>query len=80
VTHTNFAMVALGLWVVFIATDHVGWGWSAFALITVGNGFGDYLLVGRTRRLIGTRSSLLNDWARSVRAAFTGRLPARITF
>jgi hypothetical protein len=78
--HVGLAVTALGLWVVFIATDRVGWGWSAFAIVTVGNGLGDYLLVGRSRQLIGTRSSLARDWARAVGVTFAGRLPGRVTF
>lgn len=80
VTHVGLSVAASGLWVAFLATDRVGWGWSAFALVTVGNGFGDYLLVRRSRRLIGTRSSFAKDWAGAAGAALTGRLPGRVTF
>lgn len=80
VTHVGLSVAALGLWVAFLATDRVEWGWSAFAIVTIGNGFGDYLLVVRSRRLIGTRSSFAKDWAGAAGAAFTGRLPGRVTF
>jgi hypothetical protein len=80
VTHVGLSVAAFGMWVAFVATDRVGWGWSAFVIVTVGNGLGDYLLVGRSRRLIGTRASFAKDWARAAGAAFTGRLPGRVTF
>ena len=78
--HVGLSVGGLGLWVAFLATDQVAWGWLALGLITVGNSFGDYLLVGRSRQLGGTRSSFFKDYGAAISAVFKGRLPKQVTF
>jgi hypothetical protein len=76
VTHAGSAVVGLGLWVAFIATGALLPAWLALAAITVGNGFGDAMLVRRHRRAEGTSAS----YASAIGAVFRGRMPPRITF
>lgn len=78
VLHVALALVALALWVFFIATGNVLPAWIAFALITVGNGIGDWLLVRRAQRLPGPVPS--NAYGAAIAAVFRGRMPRSVTF
>jgi hypothetical protein len=80
VAHALSSVTAVGFWVAFVATGRVAWGWIAFVLITIGNSFGDYVLVGRSRRLAGTRSSFFGDYRAAIGATLKGRLPKPVTF
>ncbi len=78
-THVAISVVALGLWVGFVASGQLVWGWSAFVLVTIGNGFGDSLLVARSRRLSG-RHGFAKDYKTAVATVFAGRLPRKVSF
>jgi hypothetical protein len=80
VGHAGTSVVALGLWVVFVATGHAIWGWIAVGLITIGNGVGDHLLVERWRRQTSSRAAFFTDYTRTIGSVFAGRLPGQVTF
>src|SRR5690349_3707920 len=67
--HVACGVVALGFWIAFLVTGGVAWAWTAFAIITVGNGFGDWMLVQRGRRLSGERNGYWHDYGQVVRAS-----------
>lgn len=50
VVHVGSAIAGLVLWVAFLATGAILPAWLAFAAITLGNVFGDTMLVRRHRR------------------------------
>lgn len=79
VAHVAPAVLALGLWVMFVVDESVAWGWASFAAITVGNTFGDQLLIGRSRRLHGRRS-FRADYGTAVGAVLRRRFPRPVTF
>jgi len=78
-THAAAAAVALALWVTFVLTANLVAAWSAFAAITVGNTYGDKLLLGRVRSRTGTVSKRRN-YPVAVAAIFRGQMPPRVAF
>lgn len=80
VGHVGLSVVAIACWVAFVVTGAVGWGWTAFGLVTAGNTVGDLLLVGRSRRLAGEHGAFFADYGAAIRATLRGRLPRRVTF
>ena len=80
VSHVGLSTVAIGCWAAFVLTGGVVWGWVAFGLVTAVNTVGDAMLVGRSRRLTGSRGSFAADYGAAIRATLRGRLPRRVTF
>jgi hypothetical protein len=78
-THVAAAVVGLALWVTFVATANVVAAWSAFVAITVGNTYGDEMLLGRVRSGTGTNSKRRN-YPVAVVAIFRGEMPPRVAF
>jgi hypothetical protein len=78
--HASVSVGALGLWLSFVTTHQVGWGWAAFGALTVGNGVGDALLVRRSRRALGQGPSGRADYGAAIRGVFAGRFPRLVTF
>jgi hypothetical protein len=78
VAHIAISAAALALWIAFVATDEVAWGWTAFAAITAGLTAGDLLLVARTRR--GSRGPFVRDYGRAVGAVVRRQVPGTVTF
>jgi hypothetical protein len=78
--HVTVSVTGLALWLVFAVSGDVAWGWLALGLLTVGNGFGDSLLVGRSRQQKGERSTVVADYPAAIRAVLTGRMPGDVTF
>ncbi len=78
--HVAVSVAGLALWAAFAVTGDVPWGWCALGLLTVGNGFGNSLLVGRSRRLTGERSTVSADYPAAIRAVLAGRMPRTVTF
>ena len=78
-THVAAAAVGLALWVTFVATANLVAAWSAFAAITVGNTYGDEMLLGRVRSRTGTTSKRRN-YPVAVAAIFRGEMPPRVAF
>jgi hypothetical protein len=78
--HVAPTLVAVGLWTSYVVTERVLWGWIAFGIITVSLGFGDAVLLGRTRRLVGPGGSLVADYRNTVGAMVRGRHPQRVIF
>lgn len=74
--HVSAALVGLTLWITFIVTDALLPAWLAFAAITLGNGFGDAMMVRRHRRVAGASAS----YGSAIVAALRGRMPPRVTF
>lgn len=79
-THVVLGLAGLALWTVFLMSSNVVPAWLAFGLITVGNGFGDVMLVRRWRRMSGTTSGFWSDYGKTVGAAFRGELPKPVLF
>ena len=80
IVHVALGVVALGLWIALLATGAALWGWIAFALITIGNGIGDSMLVRRWRSTIGPSAGFWGDYGRAIRDVFRGRMPRAVTF
>lgn len=79
-THVGLSVAGLLLWVVHLASGSAVPAWIALVLITIGNAFGDNVLVARWRR--GERSPLrgLAAYGATLRAVFRGRLPRPVLF
>jgi hypothetical protein len=75
VWHIGTAVAVLTLWIVYLATDSIGWAWGAFAVFNVTNGLGDTISTGRFRDLTGLRSGWWRDYGRAVTAVLKGRRP-----
>src|SRR5690606_8150692 len=76
VIHVSSIIIGLALWVAFIITGALLPAWLAFAVITIGNGFGDALMVRRHRRVAGPTAS----YGSAIVAALRARFPPRVTF
>ena len=79
-THVACGVVALGFWIAFLATGAVAFAWTAFVIITIGNGIGDSMLVQRWRRTTGQTNGYWQDYGQVVKATLTGRVPASVIF
>lgn len=79
IPHVGAGLLGLVLWGVFLADGGVLAAWLAFAVITVGNGFGDAILLSRSRELRGP-STLRKGYVGAVADTFAGRMPRRVTF
>lgn len=77
--HAAAATAGLALWVTFVVTANLVAAWSAFAAITVGNTYGDEMLLGRVRARTGTTSKRRN-YPVAVAAIFRGQMPPRVAF
>jgi hypothetical protein len=80
ITHVALGITALALWLVFLLQESLLAGWLAFALITVGNSFGDYMMIQRWRRTSGFTSGFWPDYGRAIAAAFRGAMPRAVVF
>ncbi|GGU24614.1 hypothetical protein [Nocardioides albus] len=81
VTHVVLSVAGAGLWVAYVLSDQVLYAWAALVMITIGNGFGDNLLLRRTRRMGGgTHLSTVNTYKLAIRSIFNRRLPLRVGF
>lgn len=78
-THMAASTLGLGLWIAFVVTGNLVPAWSAFAAITVGNTYGDKMLLARVHRQTGTTSKRRN-YPVAVAAIFRGRMPWRVAF
>lgn len=78
--HVLPTAVAAALWATYVVTEDIVWGWVSFAIITVSLGFGDAVLLGRTKRLVGPGGSMVADYRNTVGAMLRGRLPGRVIF
>lgn len=78
-THAAAAVLGLVLWAAFLATESLVAAWSAFAAITLGNTYGDTMLLGRVRSRTGT-SSKRRNYPVAVAAIFRGQMPPRVAF
>jgi uncharacterized protein YjeT (DUF2065 family) len=79
-SHVALGLVALALWLVFLSQGSLLAAWLAFALITVGNGIGDVMLVRRWRRMTGSAAGFWTDYGRTIGAVFRGGMPRPVTF
>ncbi|NYI79834.1 hypothetical protein [Nocardioides panzhihuensis] len=80
ITHVVLSAIGLGTWVTYVLTDQVLYAWAALVMITIGNAFGDNMLLRRTRRLGGSHLSMVNTYKLALRSIFNGRLPFRVGF
>lgn len=80
VTHVTLSVLGVACWITYVLTDRVLWAWVALLLITVGNGFGDTMLLRRTRSMGGSHLSTVNAYKLALRSMFKGRLPFRVSF
>ena len=80
VTHVALSVLGLALWVTYVVSDQVLWGWGALGMIAIGNGFGDAMLLRRARAMGGRHLSVIHAYRVALRAIFTGKLPAFVAF
>lgn len=80
ISHVALSLLGLGIWVTYVLTDQVLYAWAALVMITIGNGFGDNMLLRRTRSLGGSHLSTVNTYKLALRSIFNGRLPFRVGF
>ena len=78
-THVALAVAGLALWASFVMTGALLPAWSAFAVLTAVNGFGDAMLIRRHRRAVG-RTTFWKDYGRAIAAVFAGRMPKHVSF
>lgn len=78
--HVVLNLTAIAAWVVFLVTGVLWIAWTSFAVLTVGNGFGDALMLARARRVHGASDRFGRGYADALRAVFTGRMPAHVAF
>lgn len=78
-SHLVTAVVGIGLWAWFVASDRLLAGWLTFAALNVINGFGDAILTGRVRALTGVGPSWWKDYSRALRRVAAGRHPPLAT-
>lgn len=79
-THAILSVLGVASWIAYVLADRVLWAWAAFALITIGNVFGDNILLRRTRAMGGSHLSTVNAYKLALRSMFKGRLPLRVSF
>jgi hypothetical protein len=77
--HVAASAVGLALWFTFVVTASLVAAWAAVVVITVGNGYGDKMLLGRVRSRTGTTSKRRN-YPVAVSAIFRGEMPPRVAF
>jgi len=80
IVHVVLMLSALAAWTLFAFTGELVWAWCACAILTVGIGFGDYMMVRRHRALEGQSRPGLGDYGPAIGAVFRGRMPAKVTF
>lgn len=80
IVHFTLLGTALAIWVAFLAGQATWLGWLSFALMTIGNGFGDWMLVQRWRALSASRGGFWADYGKTVRAAMRGEFPKIVVF
>ena len=78
VTHVALIVLALALWIAFLAAGERAYAWLAFGVLSVALAYGDVMLVGRWRRLHSTRSHWLRDYVSAIRGAMHGDYPPRV--
>ena len=78
-THVAAAVIGLALWVTFVVTGSLVSAWAALVAITVGNTYGDKMLLGRVRGRTGTTSKRRN-YPVAVAAIFRGEMPRCVAF
>ncbi len=77
--HAAAGAAGLALWVTFVVTASLVAAWAAFVVITVGNGYGDDMLLGRVHSRTGTTSKRRN-YPVAIAAIFRGEMPPRVAF
>ncbi len=80
VTHVTLSVLGVASWITYVLADRLLWAWVALGLITVGNAFGDMVLLRRTRAMGGSHLSTVNAYRLALRSMFKGRLPLRVSF
>ena len=73
--------LTLGLvsWVAFVVTQNPVAAWTALVVMTIGNAYGDDMLLRRVHSRTGTTSKRRN-YPVAIRAIFRGEMPARVAF
>ena len=77
--HAAASTAGLALWVTFLTTASLAAAWSALVAITVGNTYGDRMLLGRVHSRTGT-TSMRRNYPVAVAAIFRGQMPPRVAF
>ncbi len=77
--HVACSVLGLAAWTTYVVTDGIAAAWGAVALITVGNGFGDEMLLRRVRHRTESTSKR-RSYPVAVGALFRGQMPARVAF
>ena len=73
--------LALGLasWVAFVVTENPVAAWAALVVMTIGNAYGDDMLLRRVHSRTGTTSKRRN-YPVAIGAIFRGEMPPRVAF
>ncbi|NGN91561.1 hypothetical protein G5C66_02245 [Nocardioides sp. KC13] len=79
-SHVVASVLGVASWITYVLTDRVLWAWAAIVLITIGNSFGDMMLLRRARAMGGRHLSTVNAYMVALRSMFKGRLPLRVSF
>lgn len=80
VSHAALMVLGLAVWIWFVTTGVLAVAWGAFVLITIGNVFGDAMLLGRARRISPEATSLGRRYGVAISAIFRGDIPPRVGF
>ena len=78
--HVVSSLLGLALWIVFLATGALLPAWLALLSITVGNVYGDRMLLGRARRIDPSAITVWQRYGVALSAIFRGKLPPRVAF
>lgn len=79
VAHVLSSLVGVAAWTTYVVTDALVAAWVAVLAITIGNGFGDEMLLQRVQHRTGTTSKRRN-YPAAIGAIVRGQMPARVAF
>lgn len=75
--HVAASAAGVVLWLTFVLAGSLWAAWAAVAAITVGNTYGDEMLLARVRGRTGTTSKRRN-YPVAIAAIFRGQMPPRV--
>ncbi|WP_146145348.1 hypothetical protein [Microbacterium timonense] len=80
IPHVATSVSGLVLWIWFIASGAILPAWLALIAITIGNTFGDIVLLGRVRRFAPQARTLVQRYGAAIGGVFRGQLSPRVWF
>jgi len=73
--HAVLADAALALWIAFVVVEDAWIAWASFAVVLLGNVFGDLLLIAHWRGRTGQKTSFGKDYNASISSVLRGQHP-----